>query len=77
MDPPIMASKEVVEDAYQRGLKDGRREALLGVMDAMRCQARSHPPECGCTDPVFDPIRFKAKGISTEGVEDIIEGISK
>ena len=51
--PPVMTQatrQNELKAEYQRGLEEGRMQAIEELMQAMKCQSAKHPPECGCTD---------------------------
>lgn len=56
MTPPPVITEETrkaeMAEEYVRGVKDGRMEAIERMLQAMKCQSKKHPPECGCVDEI-------------------------
>ena len=51
--PPVTTQATIQSDLkaeYERGIKEGRRTAILSMLQAMKCESDRHPPECGCDD---------------------------
>lgn len=49
--PPVTTQATIQADLkaeYERGVKDGRKEGIFNMLQAMKCESDRHPPECGC-----------------------------
>lgn len=65
MTPPPVITEETrqseIEEAYQRGLNEGRSTAIFHMLQAMKCESERHSSECGC-DGEYNRMKKRLAG---------------